>query len=538
MFDNISLEKIKKYGNPKRNLIITAFTIIFIAILTIILLFKSENKDMTENYASFYPASTSVYVDINLNDKNIKEINQVSNLHINGISDILSHIFSDIYRNKNQKQINKLIFQTFENNPAFGIWSDNNNQAVKRSLFIVPIKREIKIRPLFQLLFGSNKKLTDKEFKGYKITTSFDKKGAFTILGNKLFLADSYETLVFIIKNYLVGNSDSLYDRKDVIKALHLLEKKRIGTIIFTDLSSDLSNLNVFAGKKYDIKQVTAISILQDKNRVYFNSYTPLNFSQIKDKLFKKACKEIFKNHSSINFIPDFLPINTISFMSINRLSDYINFALELSGLKPSPEYEEGKNFIKMVTSLDFDKDILDILNKNTVFAAVDTGEKRPAFVVALPCGKNTNYIISRLVKLIPAQDPSAEISKITCKNLELGLISSRKFPVSLVYGQINPDLFVIGEKSAVVSIIDTSHKNKTNVADTGIYKNLIENIPANPRILVYMNMNDINRINKKQKLFRNITILNKIANNTRCALFIINTSHNIIKGSLMLNLK
>ena len=50
--------------------------------------------------------------------------------------------------------------------------------------------------------------------------------------------------------------------------------------------------------------------------------------------------------------------------MSINDLAGFINLNLELSGVRQAPEYKQIKGFIKMLTSLDIENEILESLLK------------------------------------------------------------------------------------------------------------------------------------------------------------------------------
>ena len=535
-------EKIRKYGDPKRNLIITAITILVITFLVGIFFWKNGQSGITGVYADYYPASTSIYVDAKLDAKNIDKINELTKLNIRDLPDLLSRLFLTNYT-KERININKLMSEAFDDSFSFGVWNDNRKE---RSLAVFTVKREAKIRPLFESIF--NKKLADKNFKGYKATISPDTGVAFSMIRDKLYVADSYDTLAFIIKNHILKSEKSLYDRSNVKHSVNLLEGERIGTIIVADYTSGISRLSGMIGGKYkgelaDIEHflksvdVTAISVLLDKNLVYFNSYTSYNLSQIKSQSLKKAYENIFsKKH--IDFNPGFLPENTLSFLLINELKDYIDFTVELSGIKATPEYDQFKQFIKLLTSLDFDKDILEILKNDTTIAAIDVGNGKTEYVAVLANDNNTAHVISKLMKLIPLQLPSAEMSTITYKKLDLGLISDKKHSLMINYGKITPDLYAIGEKLAVESLIDATDKNKLNITEKDIYKRLnVQNL-NDFRFLAYVNIQGLKKIEAEKAGIKNKVFLDKIKNNIKAALFTIKAENNVIKGSLQINLK
>lgn len=151
-------EKIKKYGNPTHNLIITIFVIILITGLIIIR--QEKDQGITANYARFYPASTQLYIDAELTEKSISLINKNTNFKIANLSDLLNRILCAENKNKARLQINKLMTETFGNSFSFGTWKNTEkNRNVYRSLAIFPIERELNIDKLFKYLFSKKGKV-------------------------------------------------------------------------------------------------------------------------------------------------------------------------------------------------------------------------------------------------------------------------------------------------------------------------------------------------------------------------------------------
>ena len=237
-------EKIGKYGDPKRNLIITACVIVVIALFVSIFLWKKGIRGITGTYADCYPVNTSIYIDAKLTDKNVEKINKLTKLNIKDLPDLVSRLFTD-NDNKDRDKINKLMSETFDDNFSFGVWNDKT----EKSLAVFTVKREAKVRPLFEMVFG--KKLLDKKFKGYKVTVSSDTGIAFSMIRDKVYVANNYDALVFVIENHIIKRKNSLFDRSDVRHAVDLLEKERIGTIIIADYTAGISRLGNITGDKY-----------------------------------------------------------------------------------------------------------------------------------------------------------------------------------------------------------------------------------------------------------------------------------------------
>ncbi|MDD3014581.1 MAG: hypothetical protein PHC34_12835, partial [Candidatus Gastranaerophilales bacterium] len=520
-YNDCLLEKIEKYGDPNKNLIITAILILFIAGLIVLFLGKKEIGGITADYADYYPQSTTVYIDIELNDKSLQEINRQTALDIKSLPDLLSKVFNADYEIQKRKALDKLINQVLGDEFSYGTW---NSKGIDRSLIIFPIKRESKINPLFRLLLGKNEKLTGKTYQGFRITTARNKKIAYLINRERLFVADSYETLVFILNNYILQDRASLYDRKDIGKALAYIDKNRTGTILLTNCPSNNKLLNNISNDKFSSFSgsfngqvpTSALSMMFDRDLFYLNSYTPYDESKIEGKNVKKAFKTVFDSDKQ-NLSPDFLPQNTISYFTVSGLKNYINLYLELSDIKSKPEFEQFKQFVKMATMLDFDKDIMEIFSKNSIFATIDSGNLKPGYAVILSSNSKTGLVVSKFVKLLQIQMSIEEITKISYKNQELNLISSPKLPVTLCYGNINPDLYAVGDKLAVESIIDAV-KSKKSFSNKDLFKDFKEHAVYNSGITAFIDIQRINKFAPDKRKFPEKNYLDKIKNNISAA--------------------
>ena len=237
-------DKIKKYGSPKKTLIITGLVIIIVAAIVAYLMLNEQISGITGTYSKYYPETTSLYIDAYLDGLKIAGINNSTNLKIKGLPDLLSKEFSNNYGDAKRLKINTLMSQAFGNSFSFGVWNDKkNNRTIERSLIIFPIKREKKIIPLFSLIFDKNKKIIDHIYKGFQIVSSKNGAGAYFISRNNIYIANSYSTLVYIINNFFIGDTDSLFDNDAVENATDYLEKNRLGTIIITSFYKGISKL-------------------------------------------------------------------------------------------------------------------------------------------------------------------------------------------------------------------------------------------------------------------------------------------------------
>lgn len=538
-------EKIRKYGDPKRNLIITSVLIVLMAILVAVFMTRKEGSGITSNYAVFYPDSTLVYIDAKLDNSAIKTINEATNLKIKNLPDLVSRLFVADYSDKNRQAANSLMTQAFGNTFSFGLWNDGSKE---RSLAIFTVVKEGKVRPLIETITGKREKLRNKNYKGYKIISSPGSNLAFSMIRQKLYVTDSVDSLTFIIDNYVLDHKKNLYSREKVRKSVGMLEQERIGTVVLTDFNFISSFLGNAAGKNYaaglsSLKQitgsmdVTAVSVMLNNDLINLHSYTPYNLSNINSASVKKAFEAIFDNRKS-KFNPNFLPEKTVTFVTVNDLRDYVRFIIAVSGLDQTAEYDQFKQFVKMITSLDFDRDILELLRKNTTLATIDNGSNKPEYAIIFSHNRNTSHVISKLMNVIPLQFPSSKISTTTYKNMDLGLVSIPKFSLNLCYGRISSDLYIVGEKLAVESVISTVTRDQKNITEMDRYKKLNLDDIEDSRIQVYLNTGNLDDINTKKIINRGSSFFDKVKNNTKAVLFTVKVDASIIRGSLELNIK
>ncbi|MFH0703283.1 MAG: DUF3352 domain-containing protein [bacterium] len=533
--DNVLSEKIKKYGNPNRNLIITALIIVFMIIAVVMMFKKKEISKMTTEYAGYYPSCTMLYIDAELTPEKINKINESTNLEIKNLSDLVNRLFDN---NKSEKY--RLMSEAFGNSFSFGTWNTNQaNQTIERSLMIFPVEREGKINHLFEQLSGKEKPI-NKIFKGYKITSFPNKKIAFLLERNRLFLADSYDTLTFIINGYILKKSNSLYDGENVQKLLHFLDEDKIGTVIINEPSQIMPE-NIDANKKFkkeiiNSRQVlkafgvTVASLSIKNDLLYLNSYTNYDLFKIKNKNIRETLKIILEEKHD-KFRPKILPENIMGYLYLKNPKNYINFALELSGSKI--KYEQAKLLLKLFTNLDLDKDVLKLLEKEAVFLAVNTDNSALGYMLILPVSEKMDFVISKLAKLFLMQSPSVKILKNTYKNLNLNTVSLPNFPV-VCYGKINQELYAFGEKSAVETFINETFENKSSLLEKDSFKIFDTGMVNDHKLSGYINIQDINKLNNNKK----IAYFDKVKNKVETSFFAIGSTDDIIRSSIQLRLK
>ena len=537
-------EKIQKYGDPSRNLFLTIVLIVFVGLLIAFSLSKKQDTSISSEYAIYYPQSTLFYMDARLDSKAIENINKYKSHSVKGLPDILGRIYTLENKNYDSGRANTLMQETFSDSFGFGSW--NQKDGAPGSLLIMPVKREIKIKKLFEILYGKNGRIAAKNYQGYKITTSKNKKGAFCLVGNKLFLADSYDTLVFIIDNYLVHSSNSLYNRHDVRELLYKLDKNRVGTVIFPDINylfskiEGLASLKDFSSsiKKFsNTLNIAAASILINKDILEFNCFIPYNPDNIKDNFLKKAFEKIFIK-SELAYTPDALPEQTVSFINIKNFNDYLYFMLELSNLNHTKEYEQAKQLMKMFTSLDLDSDIISLFKDNTVLAAINTGKQRPDFALIIPDRQKTSDIVKTLIKILSTQMPGSELAKTTYRGKELELAYTSKRPEKIVYGKLSPGLYSIGEKGAVEYLIDTTAHKRLNLSNNKLYKNFESYNNSESRVILYFNIDNALKIWNNQPFITKNDLYNKIEGSANAVLLNAYSDNRTIKANMQLYLK
>jgi len=529
-----SKEKIEKYGDPNKNLIITVVLILFISIF-VVFIEKKEIGGITEDYSSYYPQATSAYIDIEFNNENIQKINSLTTLDIKNLPDFLSKILNTNthYKTSKKKAVEKLMKQVLGDELSFGTWNSNGTDY---SLIIFPIKREGNIHSLFKVLFGKNQKLVSKTYKGIRIITTKDKKAAYLINRERLFVANSYDALVFTLNNHILHNRPGLYDRNDVKKAFSYLDKDRIGTVLLTNSRSNNQLLNGINKNGFlsfvRTLPTTAVSILVDKDLFYLKSYTPYGYSKIMKNNVEKTFQFAFEDTDQ-DFKPIFSPDNIISYFNAVDLKSYINFYLELSNIKAYPEFEQFKHFVKMATTLDFEDDILESVSKNSFFATIDSGNSRPGHVAVLTLTPKTALVISKLVKLLQIQVPTAQVSKISYKNHELNTISSPKLPATLYYGNTG-NLFVFGDSFAVESVIDAINRKQVYSYSEFFKKHSI----YNSGLTAFIDMQKSKKFNVNQRNFSEKSYFDKIKNNVTAVFITAGYEDDIFVSSIQFSLQ
>lgn len=535
-------EKTKKYGSQARNLIITAAIIIIILFITLISFALGYKGGVTSKYTDFYPKTTYLYFDTEINEADIKQINKLSGLNAKNLPDLLDKFFKSTKNNFKSEKINSLIPEIFGDSLSFGLWKQQlRGGTIDRNLAIITLKNKQKVDSLFVKLINKDVKLFQKKYKGYTITLTDDNKVAYFVHDKYLFLTDNYDSACYILENHIYDKSESLFRQKGVQKILKNLDKNRLGTIIISDFKPGIAKLGTIAENKSRVSNlkrltrelnVTGITVSLDKDILTLKSYSTFDISIMTNKLLLEKCKALLSFNSN-NFDIKILPKNTLGYIYISDLSKFINIGLEISGFNHKDEYEQAKQLAEMFTSLNFEKDIIGLFDNKTMLTLVDTGYNRPGFLLLLSNKDNTNDIITKISKLISMQFPDSKFSKVNYKNYELTDISSKKLPSNLTFGPISKDYYCIGESNAVRTLFD---KNENGLLQVESYKKISKYSLENPKVAMYFNNKIINEVQKNK--VNNQINFNKVNEKIDSLLLNFCIEKNLIKGSLNIDIK
>jgi len=179
----------------------------------------------------------------------------------------------------------------------------------------------------------------------------------------------------------------------------------------------------------------------------------------------------------------------------------------------------------------------MEVFSKNSIFATIDSGNSKPEHVIILSSTPKTGLVISKFVKLLQIQIPSAEISKISYKNLELNTVASPKLPAILCYGNIGKNLYAIGDKLAVESIIDTI-KTKKSFSNNNLFRGFRKHAIYNSGITAFIDIQQINKIAPQARKFPERTYLDKLKNNINAAFITADCKDNAFISSIQFSLR
>ncbi len=480
VYEQARLEKTKKYGDPDRNLLITLGIIALVAVILIVTKQKSENG--TLGFTRYYPSSTLLYMDFD--EDNIK----IKNESIK--SGIKSFAFSNLFKetlNKNIYNIllkedkKKLVRQGFKGNYSFGIWSRDKKLAKPAKLGIINLNNEVFATNFINQIFHENNTFSSKVFKGYKIIIL--PKGAYFINKRKLYLADSKQTLEYLIDNFILKKSDSLKSSKIIKNFKTLFNDKRAATIIAKDLNKFLGHKGLSEIHNY------SIGILKLENDI-----CDLNiFSKVKTALpqvdAKEAITSTFKKNK-IYRVSKFIPDDTLLYISINNIYKYKNL------LTPLLENESPFNFFDIIAvSKQNDLNIEELLKSN-IFGAlfnqkdyifmVSKNEKIDKFQYNLE-----NNILNKFM----------DIKSINYGKNEFKAVYNKKAQEGICWGEFNKEFYAISNTNSIQKLVNlNSNKKSKKLANNEYFLKLLKKNPQNSDIFAFVKINKLDAIEHNQK--------------------------------------
>lgn len=225
---NAFKEKFQKYGDPNKNLAITAVFIIVIAVIVSIYFIKTSINTITEKHLAYYPSKVSFYFDYNLKNKNKDTLNTAL-------------LFFDYKYSKQNLNIKpKDAFGDFF---SFGKWTEKiNNKNCEIKLLVIPTKTTLKTNAALKNLFDKNERFYSRVYKGYKITYFSKKRWVFLVNRGNLYISNNVFALKHIIDNKIIKKNKGLLSLEKTSEMLKELDNSRFATIIFNNSNNVLNH--------------------------------------------------------------------------------------------------------------------------------------------------------------------------------------------------------------------------------------------------------------------------------------------------------
>lgn len=462
-------EKKQKYGDPQRNFKITAIVIVIAAII-LWFIFNREcrNFGVTAVFSKFYPKSALVYADVSLSAKNLKSLNESVPFRVNNSVEFLEKFGYYPELAKLTEKERRTLEMNLGSSFSFGRWYIKN-PSENRYLAIFELKRKVNADVVFRSVFANGRKLYNKTYKGYRIWYFKDSGPAYIVDRDKLFIADTYYSLAFIVNNFFVKHNESLKTTDRFRSIIKKFSNDRLASVYVKDSSDRIKYISGLIAKDVNTDVIvskfdaTGISVSPDKDFLRFDIYTVFNSPKIPMLNIFANIKNIFNGGDPVISSAK-MPDNTIGFLAVRGVRDIFKLYMDMSHLSANKDYIQIKELFKQLTRLDFENDVLGELNSEALMLTVNVkGVHRQALV--LHKTPNTSDIRGRLLSSAPLKDSGISSYKMKYRNLLIVRMSGVKIPFQIGYADINDDVYALGEMDAIKALID-ANVSSTNLGE------------------------------------------------------------------------
>lgn len=454
----VQCEKKQKYGSTKANFLKTLVVILVLLIIALPL-----RRQVNENIASakhliYYPKNTEIYFDID------------------------TKYFNKFIKN------NKYLSELANNSErfSFGFWQD---QSFYNKLAIFEFKPDS--TPKLQV-----NKLKTESYKHHLIYYLEGKQKFYMVDGEKLFITDNSAVLKKIIEN-IESKRLGLFEQKDIRNLVKKLNKKRNGTLFVFNHNKILKNKflkNIsFFDNVADIFDKSVFSINFDDKYLYLNGKTLLSTN---DKFKKEELKKYLNKSMSMSKY-SYLPESTSAYVTINDFSSFINLILTLEEVKMLPEYTQILQFIKKSFNVDIEQDLISAFKGFVSIGFVKSSNDEVAPVVVFKADKKIENSLKKIIKLIQFKSDIFKLDKTIIAEKHFNILISKKHP-NICFGNLNEDLYILGEQNAVKNVIKSFNQKKLKE---------IALISREPKVFMFVKSLEFNNILNKY-LRKNISIL------------------------------
>ncbi|MFA6989495.1 MAG: DUF3352 domain-containing protein [Candidatus Gastranaerophilaceae bacterium] len=440
--NNLSIvEKTEKYGNQKINFYKTLTLIVILFVILMPIRQKYLCLIEKSRLLTYYPAETQVYFDFETN-----------------------HLTSKIKANKYMPDI-AAKSEYF----SFGFWKDPKSSYCNK-LAVFKFKRKDQYFNLLHpkinddtqpRLYTAN--LTFENYKHHKIFHLKNQNKLCTIDKEKLFITESPTVLKELIDRIENGRK-GLLERRNVRKALELIDKKRDGTIFILDnkflLNKSISKKIPGIAKIVDFVDISAFSVNFEDNNIITKGKTLLNYKKIKDRAVINSFKDFNKEPSVLNE-NCFIPEKSIMYATVGNFKNIFNLFLTLNDIKQQPEYTQMLDFMKDSIGLNVENDLLSKFNGCSSLVLVPEGKEIEAAGI-FRTSKNPQPEITKLINFFQTQNSVVNIVDSDLRGYSLKHLKTDKIPYSIYFGMVGNNNFVVGQQNVLNEVIKAIKENQT----------------------------------------------------------------------------
>lgn len=470
--------------NKKPLIIMSILGLLVMTVIAYVFTRPQASLMVTDLY-QYYPENTAFYMELapgeSLTTRFVEGLDKLGKLENKG----LGH--SDV-------AMGEVLKKDFESQISLGSWIPTGQEeeaadnAEPKFLAVLPLKDGVTFETLAKDMKGDLNQFTQtQEGDATLLESKTPQHASLAIHQNNLLVANDTETLKAVLAER--KTQPSVIDNPAFKPHLKLLPGKRQGTLL-----THMAEFNKYADKNADDPTMEKISELQTemqaatpvllgsvtvKNDQYIqlNTFTPVDFSQIKDEALRKDMQALYQNQVAFN-LPDILPKETVVYGGMTGLGQfydlYVNHIADQEG---KTSLESAKNQLKMV-GLDLRKNVVSLFDGKSAVGVV-AKKGMPEILLFLKHSDDTAKTMEQ-VGMMAAQMASGKVlDKKVDDSHSLKVIESPAIPVKVAYSNVQDDTLVLGTQTGVENVYSVQQKKSPSLKESALYKELAADMPA-----------------------------------------------------------